>query len=63
MPANSEDKYKPGRTPDEKGDDQQANVVHDEQAHAPQKSSQHGGDLSRGSVERNRNSGGIDGKR
>jgi hypothetical protein len=63
MPANSEDKSKPGRTPDNKGDDQQAEARHDEQAHAPQKNLQHGGDFSRGNVERNRNQGGYDGKR
>jgi hypothetical protein len=63
MPANSEDKFKPGQAPDALGEDQKAEARHDEQAHAPDKNLQHGGDFSRGSVERNRNQGGYDGKR
>ena len=62
MPANSEDENQPGRNPDNQ-DEQKAEARRDEQAHEPQKNLQHGGDFSRGSVERNRNGGGFDGKR
>lgn len=62
MPANNEDQNQPGRNPDDQ-DEQKAEAFQDEQAHAPVKNLQHGGDFGRGSVERNRNQGGYDGKR
>lgn len=67
MANNSDDKQNLDKTPqpmmDDQRGEQQANARRDEHAEEPLPNRQHGGDVSRTGVERNRNGGGFDGKR